>query len=504
VNAGLAGRLERVDVDRDAEPELDQAAQTLLQTLSGQSGWPCNLFLTNDGTPVFAAGSVEPQAFVRLLNQLLDAWELAPRALLEEGGRQRERLAGLDPLRMENLPTVADPTEQETLLSKAALQRLLTPLEQSLDFERGWVGSADKGVFHAPGVYRSLLAFDDLRKWGELALVRLARSPLCDVIGGGFFRSLEGTEVATEKLVIENAELLDAYLDAARAHKRGFLVQAAHELFEFLMQLPENASALSASRQHYVLSPADLLESLQGSERQAAQLFFGIEKGARIPEIATEVEVLAPFVQMEPLDLHLQLLSSRRKLKAARDKKAADLDRRPRALPMQAVAEWTCIRVLARASFELEQPLAYDAARLRAEAAEARFPVRGPRARWARARAWLALARVAASQHDAATARDDVARVEREIAAVDGPWSAIATETVFGGTRADLCDFVGASAAALHVETLLDLRGLQRQGVEGALGLPVSARDTLALYVKAARPLGLHAASLYAALARSL
>jgi uncharacterized protein YyaL (SSP411 family) len=499
---GLASRMKRVDVPRDEAPETDQAAQTLLQTLSGQSGWPCNLFLAPDGTPVFAAGALEPQAFVKLLRQLLDAWDLSPEELLLEGGRQGARLAEQDPLRWERLPQSVDAAEQEQLLSKASLQRLLTPLEQSLDFERGWIGQAAQGtVFHAPGIYRALLAFEDLRKWGELALVRLARSPACDVLGGGFFRTVDAQGPATEKLAIENAELLEAYLDAARAHKRGFLVQVAHECLEFLMGPVSEASALDASPEHYLLAPADLLEALSGTERQAAQLFFGIEKGARVPELATEVEVLAPFLQLEPVDLHLQLLSSRRKLRAHRDKARAAS--RPAVQAATALSEWTSIRALARASFELDQPQAYDLARIRADRALERFEVRGPRARWARARAWLALARVAANVKDTESARTLIARVEQEVASVESPWEAISYETSFAGKRADLCDFVGASAASLYIETLLDLRGLQRQGIEGPLGLPVSARDSLALFLKAARPLGVHAASLYAALART-
>ena len=43
-----------IKVDREERPDIDDIYMASLQALTGQGGWPMNLFLTPEGLPFFA------------------------------------------------------------------------------------------------------------------------------------------------------------------------------------------------------------------------------------------------------------------------------------------------------------------------------------------------------------------------------------------------------------------------------------------------------------------
>jgi len=517
----LLEEMHPLEWNRDWSPEVDQALQSFMQSRSGHSGWPMNVFLSPQGEALFMCGALEIESFVDLTRQLLVAWKLQPEDLREVAAQELEAFRKSDPLSCDS-SSAASPemSENSMVLGQAGILRFLTPLEKSLNVEKGYLGQGQ--IFHYPYAYRSLLSYEDLSKWGELSLLNLAKSPLCDVIGGGFFRSVEIDDearlksVSCEKLLIENAELLDVYLDACSLKKTPFFEQVAHEILESLLrdfqmksteggEAPSFASAVSQSPDYYHLVSADLLKALSSKERQAAQLFFGIDSEAKVPSIETDVSILSEFVDVEPVDLRLQLIGSRKTLLKYREERSGKL----RKSPPDRLSELTLLRVLARVVFMFDTPeipqicdslFARYQDEFRSDKNGATWTLR-EKAAYMRVLSSMTRLKTAHRDHEAAKLHFE--EFEEVIFSLKDP---LLSEAVWSlpvlGERVDLCDHGGVSGMSSLLIALLDYNSLTRMGLRAKYNLPVDVGHTLAWSLEKARPLGLYASSLYWALMR--
>jgi uncharacterized protein YyaL (SSP411 family) len=534
---GLKEHLQSLEWNRDWSPEIDQGLQSFLQTRTGQQGWPVNVFLSPEGRAVFLCGALDVKEFVDVARQLWVAWQTEAEALTAQADREFEAFRAADPLALRPTQHLESQDESD-VLARAALYRFLTPLEKSLQMDTGLIGVGN--VFQYPMAYRALLGFEDLAKWGELSLVRLARSPLSDVVGGGFFRYAATDEtiqekdaravwshvskVSTEKLLVENAELLETYIEAHQLKKTPYITQAAYELLDailqdFRIQAPPSpatasddetqnptafASALSASKRFYDLGPEDLLKALPPRERQSAQLFFGIEGGgARIPRIPTEVQLLSEFVNIEPVDLRLQLIDSRKRLREFRRTR----NEVPRKCPPERLSELSVLRVLAFAAFTFDTPEVAEICQEMLERYREEWRISSrdwsAREKGAYLRALSSMARLHSSQRDHDEAKACFEEAEAVIFSLQDPiFSEAIVEVPFLGARVDVCDHTGISGLASLLAGLLDYNALSRMGLRGKHNLPLDIAQTLAEGLRYARPLGIYGAGLYWVLMR--
>jgi len=526
----LKEQMQSLEWNRDWSPEIDQGLQSFLQGRGGQQGWPVNVFLSPEGRAVFICGALKVSDFVELTRQLWVAWQTDPVALTAQAEKEYLAFRKMDPLALkdEKFPESAD----EDILGRAGLYRYLTPLEKSLQMDTGLIGVGH--VFQYPFAYRSLLGFEDLGKWGELSLVRLARSPLNDVVGGGFFRGAVTDEtvqdlearaawshvsrVSTEKLLIDNAELLETYIEAHQIRKTPYLSQAAFELLDailedFKIQSPLGsedtaptmfASALTASQKFYDIGPEDLLKALPPKERQAAQLFFGIESsGSRIPRLPTETQLLSEFVNIEPIDLRLQLIDSRKRLEDFRKSRPAS----PSKCPPDRLSELTLVRVLAYAAFSFDTPqvseICVDMLDRYREEWNATSKNWTAREKGAYLRALAAMARLHSAQRDPDPAQKCFEEAESLIFGLQDPiFKEAIVDVPFLGPRVDVCDHTGISGLASLLAGLLDYNALTRMGLRGRHNLPIDIGHTLSEGLRYARPLGIYASGLYWVLMR--
>jgi uncharacterized protein YyaL (SSP411 family) len=526
----LREQMQTLEWNRDWSPEIDQGLQSFLQARTGQQAWPVNLFLSPEGRAVFVCGALKVTDFVEVTRQLWVAWQGDAEALCAQAEKEFQAFRAQDPLALRN-SKILDAADDADILGRTGLYRFLTPLEKSLQMDTGLIGVGQ--VFQYPMAYRALLGFEDLGKWGEVSLVRLARSPLNDVVGGGFFRAALASDsvqdpearaawahlsaVSTEKLLIENAELLETYIEAQQTRKAPYLSQAAFELLDailedFRIQTPVGAdsvpstfaSAISASKKFYDLGPEDLLKALPPKERQAAQLFFGIEGGgARLPRIPTEVSLLSDFVGIEPVDLRLQLIDSRKRLKEFRKTRGEP----PRKCPPERLSELTLLRVLAYAAFAFDTPQVAETCIEMLERYREEWSVGGKdwtaREKGAYLRALASMARLHSAQRGHDEAKKCFEEAEELIFGLQDPlFHEAVVELPFLGPRVDVCDHSGVSGLASLLAGLLDYNALSRMGLRGKHNLPVDIGHTLSEALRYARPLGLHAAGIYWVLMR--
>jgi len=379
VAAAMNASFVNVKVDREERPDLDQIYQTAHALMTRRSGgWPLTVFLTPDGAPYFA-GTYFPKlprygmpGFLDMLPRIAAAYHEQGPAIAEQG----ERLArALDSL---------EPDGSVDALPLQAGERAFAALEHAFDRVDGGFGGAPKFP-HATD-----LAFC-LRRWqrtGDAAalgivrtsLARMARGGIFDQLGGGFCRYSVDAQWSIphfEKMLYDNAALLEVYADAARACGEPAFGDVAREIVGWLareMRAPDGAfySSLDADSEgeegkFYVWTRDEARAALADDAWAAAAPYYGLDGppnfehhawnlrvAASVEEVAARLGTTLPDVQTRLAGARSSLFAKRAtRVRPGRDDKV--------------LTSWNALTIgaLARASRALREPawadLAFDA-----------------------------------------------------------------------------------------------------------------------------------------------
>ena len=196
-----------VKVDREERPDIDAICMEACQAMTGQGGWPLNVFLTPEGVPFYAGTYFPPEprhglpSWRMVLDGVAEAWENRRAEIRAQSGRIIEALSASDRLE----PSMEPIREEE-------LRTALVSLWNTYDRANGGFGRAPKFPPHS--VIELLLARGE-REMSLGTLEAMARGGIYDQIGGGFARySVDATWTVPhfEKMLYDNALLARAYL----------------------------------------------------------------------------------------------------------------------------------------------------------------------------------------------------------------------------------------------------------------------------------------------------
>jgi uncharacterized protein len=356
-----------VKVDREERPDVDALYMEAIQTMTGQGGWPLNVFLTPEQLPFYGGTYFPPDprpgmpAWTQVLQAIGEAWSERREEIRAGGERLRGRLSGGALLKPSTQP-----------LREDALDKALTGLRAAFDTLGGGFGGAPK--FPQASVIELLL----LREEHTMALDALramASGGIHDQLGGGFARySVDAgwTVPHFEKMLYDNALLARAYLHGWQASRDPRLLEVCNDTLDWAlreMRGPEGGfySALDADSEgvegrYYVWTVAQLRDAL-GEDAAAAIAWFGATEGGNFtdphhPEPGLNV-LQARGPQPPPGQrerVHARLLEVR----ASRARPGLD-DKR--------LTSWNALMIcaLADAGAALEEPRHLDAARACAE-----------------------------------------------------------------------------------------------------------------------------------------
>lgn len=274
----LNERFVSIKVDREERPDIDAIYMKVCQALTGQGGWPLNVFLTPDQKP-FYAGTYFPKesrfgrpGFIDVITQLFDQYRENPEKLTDIGDQITEALSHKE-------------SEHQTL-NEEAVHECYRQLVQAFDPQYGGFGQAPK--FPAPHQLTFLLRYHRLTNEEKAlqmvtkTLDSMADGGIYDHIGFGFARySVDEQWLVPhfEKMLYDQAMLAIAYTEAYQVTENPRYRKIADEILAYVtreMRDPdggfysaEDADSEGEEGKFYLWDKAEILDVLgeeQGQE----------------------------------------------------------------------------------------------------------------------------------------------------------------------------------------------------------------------------------------------
>ncbi|MEE2712939.1 MAG: thioredoxin domain-containing protein [Planctomycetota bacterium] len=222
-----------IKVDREERPDVDQVYMQAVMAMTGQGGWPLSVWLTPDLKPFYGGTYFPPTAqwgrpgFADVLRGIAESWDGRRQDVQANVGRLMGALEG----------RASDAGDVSSGLSDQAAR----DLEAAFDSRWGGFGSAPK--FPRPAALAFLAhrcartAWDAGKSMLETTLEMMWRGGMYDHVGGGFSRYSTDDKWLVphfEKMLYDNALLVDSYLDGHLLCGRADFADVARDVLEWV------------------------------------------------------------------------------------------------------------------------------------------------------------------------------------------------------------------------------------------------------------------------------
>lgn len=282
-----------IKVDREERPDVDKIYMTFVQSTTGQGGWPLNVFLTPDLKPFFGGTYFPPDdrhgrsSFVQVLTQIQKLWETRPGDLADSANQMHARLE----------EATISGAVSNLLLTTEAIRKAGAVFKESYDPRQGGFGGAPK--FPQPSQPQFLLRYAKRFKDQEAIRMvthtcdRMAAGGIHDQLGGGFARYSVDAEWLVphfEKMLYDNAQLAQLYLDAYLVSGDAHHAEVARDILDYVLRdmthpeggffSAEDADSEGHEGKFYCWTREELSKLLKPEESKVAVRYFGItERG---------------------------------------------------------------------------------------------------------------------------------------------------------------------------------------------------------------------------------
>ncbi len=279
-----------IKVDREERPDVDRIYMTFVQAIGGRGGWPLNVFLAPDLKP-FLGGTYWPPAdrqgqpgFLSVLRQVAELWRSRHDDVLRSSGRIHEEMQGWF---AQTRPVRADSS------ARTAIDHAAQLFKSAYDPLHGGFGSAPK--FPQPGIPAFLLGHGVRagdRQAVDMVLHtcdRMAAGGINDQLGGGFARySVDERWLVPhfEKMLYDNAQLADLYLDAHLVSGDPRHAPVARDILDYVLRdmtdpeggfySAEDADSEGHEGRFYCWTLDEFKRLLTPDECEVASRYFGV------------------------------------------------------------------------------------------------------------------------------------------------------------------------------------------------------------------------------------
>ena len=334
----LNERFVSIKVDREERPDLDSIYMSVCQVMTGQGGWPLNVFLTPDQVP-FYAGTYFPKhsrygrpGIIDVVTQLYDTYQNEPHKIKITGERIKDAIM---------------PVKQETSnekLTMAAINAAVQQFKRVFDEQYGGFGSAPK--FPTPNNLMFLLRYYHMTKDQESlnmvvkTLEGLSRGGIYDHIGYGFSRySTDELYLVPhfEKMLYDNAMLLMAYTEAFQVTGENSHKEISEQIIHYVLRdmrsseggfySAEDADSEGVEGKFYIWDYFEIFDHL---DEDLAELFCAVYditpegnfEGENIPNLIREpIDSFAAHNDLDESEVRKQLEEARKILFEVREKR---------------------------------------------------------------------------------------------------------------------------------------------------------------------------------------
>lgn len=239
-----------IKVDREEMPDVDATYMAFVQATTGQGGWPMSVWLTPTAEPILGGTYFPPidrqgrAGFPRVCREIARLWS-------EDSPKMQHHAQQILTQLQQQAAAVS---HDNSIVSTEIFERFFENCDQQFDEEYGGFGGAPK--FPRPAVLLALMQIHDA--WGrtsdnalrarlmvETTLKAIALGGICDHLGGGFHRySVDRYWHVPhyEKMLYDQAQLADAYLDAWQITHNPLFRTAAEEIFRYLLEALRDAN----------------------------------------------------------------------------------------------------------------------------------------------------------------------------------------------------------------------------------------------------------------------
>jgi uncharacterized protein len=230
-----------VKLDREERPDVDKVYMTAVQAMTGQGGWPLNVFLTPDLKPFFGGTYFPPNArwgqpgWIQLLGRIADLWSTRRKDIESDAARLTQEVSRHVGSAGERRHT---PDHKPSL---RVVENAVAEFKANYDSENHGFGGAPK--FPMPANQRFLLrrharsGEPESRAMALECLRAMARGGIFDQVGGGFARYSTDAEWRVphfEKMLYDNAQLLENLADAVLVSRDPELERALNRTVAYL------------------------------------------------------------------------------------------------------------------------------------------------------------------------------------------------------------------------------------------------------------------------------
>ncbi len=293
VAAFLRSHFISIKVDREERPDVDKIYMTAVQAMGEGGGWPLNVFLTPDLKPFYGGTYFPPQpkfgrpSFLQLLQRVSELWQTRRADIAESASNLHRQLAGF----------VTQAPTPDTALGRPVLTNAAAQFKDEYDPHHGGFGRAPK--FPRPS--QPLFLLRHAVKTGDSSAIRMvlhtcermAAGGMYDQLGGGFARYSVDAEWLVphfEKMLYDNAQLIQLYLDAHLVSGREEFASVARDIIRYVLRdmthpgggfySAEDADSEGKEGKFYCWTREEMRRLLAPEEFAVAARYFGVtEKG---------------------------------------------------------------------------------------------------------------------------------------------------------------------------------------------------------------------------------
>jgi uncharacterized protein len=227
-----------IKVDREERPDVDKIYMSFVQATTGHGGWPLSAFLTPDRKPFFGGTYFPPESrhgrpgFPQVLLQIHQLWQ-----------ESRDKLLGSANGIHQKLVEIANTPNPDLPLTPNLLHHAAQQFKAEYDPQHGGFGNAPK--FPRPSQPAFLLAYatqyhdPDATRMVLHTCDRMAAGGMYDQLGGGFARYSVDAEWLVphfEKMLYDNAQLVQLYLDAFLVSGQTRFAQIARDILRYVLR----------------------------------------------------------------------------------------------------------------------------------------------------------------------------------------------------------------------------------------------------------------------------